>query len=283
MTENQNRVQAGIPTGGQYAATAHSDAVPSLEAAPRTTHTAQLNTTIELHSDAFTTLPEWPGNLPEPEVNFGFDDGRAETYVTIDGKMKTFWTASDMDGILSGDDVGSANRWEDFDYEDQEMAMEWAREVHKRIDSSTYGIMSDGSHAPAVNEIILAHALDREPKAAAAGPDLENETTRNAYVIAAAARLAKANEELQKVYMIGAAQELHAICPEIDSFELTVDEKGRLELQAAYDVDGNPLSGRRIYDASHEVFRYKSEDDYSTFLDGRIITVADAIAFRPSA
>lgn len=90
MTETQNRVKPGIPTGGQYAATAHSDAVPVL-AAPRVAHIAQLSGTIELHNDWFDDLPEWPAGLSEPKVNFGFDDGRVETYVTVDGKMKTFW------------------------------------------------------------------------------------------------------------------------------------------------------------------------------------------------
>lgn len=281
MTETQNRVHAGIPAGGQYAATAHSDAVPSLEAAPRTTHTAQLSGTIELSNDWFEKLPEWPAGMPEPEVNFGFDDGKVETYVTVDGKMMTFWD-SDMDGVINDTDNGSDNRWEEFDEEDQEAAKEWAVEVHKRIDSATYGVMTEGAHSPAVKDIILAQAVGKEPAAPKVGPDLTRKFDRDTYLVAAEARLAAINEEVQNVYMIGAAQELRDICPEIDSFDLTVDEKGRLEFQVAYDADGNPLDGVRIYNASQVVFRYRNEDDFDTFLDGRTISVADAINFRPA-
>ncbi len=280
MTENQTRVQPGIPTGGQYTATAHSDAVPSLPSAGYKIHTAELRKTIELRNADFDRLPEWPSSMPEPDVSFSFEGGKCETSITVDDKTMNFWD-SDSDGTINDTDNGS-NPWEDFDEEDQEMALEWGKRVHQRIDSSTYGIMIEASHQPDVHGIILAHALGKEPAAAKSGPDLTDLATRNAYVIDVAARLAAANKELQKVYMIGAAQELHALCPEIDSFELTADEKGRLELQVAYDADGNPLSGTRIYDAGHQVFHYRQEDDFDTFLEGKIITVAEAINFRPA-
>jgi hypothetical protein len=279
MTENQTRVHAGIPTGGQFAATAHSDAVPSLETAPRVAHAAQLSGTIELHNDWFDELPEWPAALPEPEINFGFDDGKVETYVTVDGKMKTFWN-SDMDGVISDDDSGSDNAWEEFDEVDQELAKEWAAEVHKRIDSATYGVMIEGSHSPAVKDIILAQAVGKDPAAAKPGPDLTDTAIRNAYVIDAAARLAAATNELQSVYMIGAAQELREEFPVIDSFTLVVGDK-HLEVQEAWDADGNDLDKDIINAASQSVFRYRDEDDFNTFTDSGMINVEEAIGFRP--
>lgn len=164
MTENQNRVHAGIPTGGQYAATAHSDDVASLDGRPTATHTVELTGSVVLHNHEHPALPEWPANLPAPEVSFGFEDGQSLTRVAIDGKEKSFWSAAGMDGVLSGDDIGDPNRWEDFDWDDQEAAMAYAVAVHRRIDSAAVSIMTQASFAPATSEAIIAHALDRAPK-----------------------------------------------------------------------------------------------------------------------
>lgn len=274
-----SRQPQGIPTGGQFAPDTRAEPTIDLSPAGDQTYTAQLTGTVELRNASFDQLPEWPAGLPEPEVSFDFSDGKCETNITVENKMMTFWD-SDGDGTINDTDNGN-NRWEDFDEEDQEKALEWGKRVHQRIDSSTYGIMIEASHQPAVHDIILAHALGKDP-VPASQPDLADRKTRDAYVIAASERLAAATQKLQNVYMIGAAQELRAACPAIDSFELTVDEKGRLEIAAAWDEDGNPVDGEDVYAASHEVFRYRNEDDFNTFLDGRAINVGEAISFRPA-
>lgn len=277
MTENITRQPKGVPVGGQFAAAAHAEAPVTLVPEPAT-YSAPLTGTVELHTQWFDKLPAWPEGLPEPEVNFGFDDGKAETYVTVDGKMMTFWD-SDSDGVINDTSYGS-NPWEDFDMEDQEKAEEWGKAVHERIDSATYGVMIEGSHSPGVKEIILAHAIGDEPPASE-GLDLTDEDVRNAYVIDAHAKVSAARRELEQVYMIGAAQELKEDFPDIDTFELHVGGK-HLEIAAAWDVDGNPVSNEILGAASTEVFRYRDEDDFHTFLDGQVIDVNDAIAFRPA-
>jgi hypothetical protein len=273
------RQPQGIPTGGQFAPDTRTEPTITLSPAADKIHTAVLRKTIQLRNADFDQLPTWPGGMPEPTVSFDFSDGKCETNITVDDKMMCFWD-SDSDGTINDTDNGN-NPWEDFDEEDQEMALEWGKRVHQRIDSSTYGIMNEASNTPAVHSIILAHALGKEPAPAPAAPDLTDQAVRSAYVIGAAARLSKAERELQQVYMIGAAQEIRETFPEIDSFELNVDGK-HLGLEAAWDADGNEVSSETLFAAGYEVFRTRDEDDFSTFLDGQRVTVQDAIAFRPA-
>jgi hypothetical protein len=270
------RQPAGVPVGGQFAATAHAE--PGIELAPaKPTHTAPLTGTVELHRDWFEALPEWPEEMPEPEINFGFDDGKVETYVTVDGQMMTFWD-SDQDGTIC-DSSNGQSPWEDFDLEDQEKAEAWGKAVHERIDSATYGVMIEGSHSPAVKNIILAHALDGGP-VEAAGQDLSGEAARNAYLVDAERRLGDARREVQQVYMIGAAQEMRQQFPEIASFSLAVGGKS-LEIADACNGEGELVPNEMADAASYQVFRYRAEDDFSTFIDGQVIDVEEAIRFRP--
>jgi hypothetical protein len=278
MTADRNRQPEGIPTGGQFAATAHSEPTVALAAPQHVIHSAPLTGTVELRNADFDQLPEWPAGMPEPEVSFRFEGGKCETSITVDDQTMNFWD-SDSDGTINDTDHGS-NPWEDFDEEDQEKALEWGKRVHQRIDSSTYGIMIEASHQPAVHDIILAQALGKEPTPARTGPDLTDTAIRNAYVIDAAARLAAANKELQSVYMIGAAQELREEFPAIESFTLVVGDE-HLEIQEAWDADGNDLDEDIIGAASQAVFRYRDEDDFNTFTDSGMINVEEAISFRP--
>lgn len=282
MTFEPKRHLAGSAQGGgRFAPDEHAEAANvTLSPAVDVTHTAELSGTIELRNASFDTLPEWPAGMPEPEVSFSFSNSKCETAITVDGKLMNFWD-SDSDGTINDTDNGS-NPWEDFDEEDQEAALEWGKRVHQRIDSSTYGIMIDATNKTAVNDIILAHALGKEPAPAPAAPDLAVKSVRDAYVIRTASRVAKAERELQQVYMIGAAQEIRGTFPEIDSFELNADGK-HLEMKAAWDADGNEVSRVTLYAASHEVFRNRDEDDFATFLDGQTISVGESIAFRPAS
>ncbi|QOD06101.1 hypothetical protein [Pseudarthrobacter sp. BIM B-2242] len=279
MTFTPARQPEGIPTGGQFAAAAHSDAVASLQPT-HTIYTAPLTGTIELKTASFDTLPEWPADLPEPEVSFDFSGGKCETYVTVDNQVMTFWE-SDSDGIINNTYNGE-NPWEEFDEEDQEKALEWGKQVHRRIDSSTYGIMIEACTKTDMRDIILAQGLGKDPAPEPAAPDLTSTPVRDAYLLEAEARLAQAVQEIQGVYMIGAAQELRKDFPAIDSFELTAGGKG-LEIAAAWDADGNEIDRSTVQAADREVFRYRNEDDFNTFLDGRTITVEEAISFRPGA
>jgi hypothetical protein len=274
------RQPQGIPTGGQFAPDTRSEPTIDLSPAGDKTYTARLTTTVELRNAGFDQLPEWPAGLPAPEVSFSFEGGKCETSITVDDKTMNFWD-SDSDGTINDTDNGS-NPWEDFDEEDQEKALEWGKRVHQRIDSSTYGIMIEASHRPAVHSIILAHALGKDPAPAPAAPDLTDLATRNAYVIEAEARLAAANKELQSVYMIGAAQELREEFPSIDSFSLVVGDK-HLEIKEAWDADGNDLDDDIIDAATQSVFRRRDEDDFTTFTDSGMINIEEAIGFHPGS
>ncbi|GAA4032664.1 hypothetical protein GCM10023063_14970 [Arthrobacter methylotrophus] len=270
------RQPQGIPTGGQFAPDARAEPSINLSPAGDKIHTAELRKTIELRNADFDQLPEWPATLPQPEVSFDFSDGKCETNITVDDKMMTFWD-SDSDGTINDTDNGN-NPWEDFDEEDQEMALEWGKRVHQRIDSSTYGIMIEASCTPEVNSIILAHSLGKDPSPA---PDLTHCSVRDAYLTKAEARLAAARDEIQNIYMIGAAQELREDFPVIDSFNLVVGDK-HMVISEAWDADGNPVSDETLGAATQAVFRYREEDDFNTFTDQKTITVEDAINFRPA-
>jgi hypothetical protein len=276
MTTNPARQPQGIPTGGQFAPDTRTEPTITLSREGDKIHTAELRQTIELRNADFDQLPDWPATLPQPNVSFSFEAGKCETSVTVADKTMNFWD-SDSDGTINDTDNGT-NPWEDFDEEDQEMALEWGKRVHQRIDSSTYGIMIEASYTPAVHSIILSHALGKEP---APAPDLTRRSVRDAYLDKAEARLAAANEEVQNIYMIGAAQELREEFPVIDSFNLAVGDK-HLVISEAWDADGQPVDAAIVGAATQSVFRYRNEDDFNTFTDQKTITVGDAIAFRPA-
>lgn len=274
MNAEPNRQPLGIPVGGQFAPNAHAEPGVTLTRPEPVTYTAPLTGSVELSIASHDELPDWPENLPTPEVNFGFDNGKAETYVVVDGKMMTFWDSDH--GIINDTDTGS-NAWEDFDEEDQEAALEWGKAVHERVDNATYGVMMEGSHSPAVKDIILAQATG---KPAPAGPDLADEKVRNAYVIEASARVSRARRELEQVYLIGVAQELREKHPEIDSFELTGDgDQPRMDV--AWDAEGNQIAEDKLGQANHDVFRYRSHEDFESLMTLDTFYVSEAIAFRP--
>jgi hypothetical protein len=269
------RQPQGIPTGGQFAPDTRAEPTLLLTPPSAIEYKAPLTGTIDLGT-AFGDLPPWPPDMGRPHVSFDFSDGKVQTYVTAEDQTMTYWD-SDFNGTTNSTDTGE-NPWEDFEEESQEQALEWGKEVHERIDSATYGIMNEASNNERVSDLIVAYATGPEPPA---GPDLADKATRDTYVIRTAAKVAKAQRELQQVYMIGPAQELREGFPDIDSFELNADGKN-LEISAARDADGNPVAGDIVAAASHEVFRYRDEDDYSTYLDAQTINVGEAISFRPA-
>lgn len=113
MTENITRQPKGLPTGGRFAAAAHSESEVSLAAAPRRPE-----------------LEGWPTHLPEPEVSIHLgDDGAITTSVSIDGE-----TAIDV--WNPGEDVHSvetSNFEMGWSEEDQEQAESWTKGRHEEI------------------------------------------------------------------------------------------------------------------------------------------------------
>jgi hypothetical protein len=284
MTYEPKRHLAGSAQGGgRFAPDEHPEASGvSLGSAPAVVHTAALSGTVELSNEWFDQLPEWPAGMPEPEVNFGFEGGRAETYVVVDGKMATFWTDPNEgtvddtrpDGVYS-----QPSQWESFDEEDKDAARDWGKAVHERIDSSTYGVMIEASHSPAVKNIILAQALGKE---AAPAPDLTDENVRREISQDAEKRLYQATCELQRIYLVGVAVELREQHPTIDSFELSGDGEEPF-MEVAWDAEGNEIDKDTLAAANHGVFRRRSHDDFDTLMTSDPVYVPEAAAFRPGA
>lgn len=119
--------------------------------------------------------------------------------------------------------------------------------------------MIEATNQPAVNDIILAHALDKEPAPAAAGPDLADETIREDYIEAAQERVYRARKELQQVYLIAAARELRAKHPEIDSFDFSSDGR-EPRMEAAWDVDGKQIEQDKLEAANHDFCKYRNSE-----------------------
>ncbi|HEX9086724.1 MAG TPA: hypothetical protein VF867_04265, partial [Arthrobacter sp.] len=245
------RQPQGIPAGGQFAPDTRSEPTINLSPDGDKAHTAPLTGTVELRNAGFDQLPPWPAGMPQPEVSFGFSNGKCETSITVDGRLMSFWD-SDTDGTINDTDNGS-NPWEDFDEEDQEIALHWGKRVHQRIDGSTYGIMIEASNTPAVHAIIMAHALGEDPTPE---PDFTDKDTREDYIEAAQDRVYRAQRELQQVYLIAAAQELREKHPEIDSFDFS-NNGDEPWMDAAWDVDGKQIEQDKLDAANHDVFRYR--------------------------
>ena len=165
MTTRQPK---GIPVGGQFASTGHSEPDVALAQPTYTEYTAPIVGDLKLRLSSYEQLPEWPANLPEPNVFFDFDEGKVSTYVNVEGGIypMRFWE-DDVDGIMSSSDNGGDNPWEGFDEEDQADARAWAKEVHQRIDGSTFTVMQEATTRGKVREMILAHATGQVVEEAA--------------------------------------------------------------------------------------------------------------------
>ncbi|MHA7295172.1 hypothetical protein [Arthrobacter sp. HLT1-21] len=282
MTESIARQPQGIPVGGQFAATSHSEPALTLPPHVSATHTADYSGQLELNTYTFDELPTWPEDLPEPSVEFDFDDGKVQTRITVDDKTMHFWN-SDLDGTMNSTDYGE-DPWEDFDLEDNEVAMAWGKAVHERIDSNTYGAMLDVVHQPQVSEAIMAHALGK-PSTSQPAPaqplDLTDDTVRASYE----APLRKQIEELrlkeQRSLLIGCAKNIRDESPQIQSFEIRRDYADCIELTDVRDKDGNLVDGAAIRMAQFRIARDVYFDDMDLVAkDGRI-DIDEAMAWRP--
>ena len=115
-----------------------------------------------------TPLPQWPRGVPEPRVGFDLDDGRVTTLLALNTGSKgsgdrylALWTdsgdthdnrhdrdASDPDHVFAG-----------ISEEDADQIMEWAVEVHRRIDAAAYGAQSAAVNHPGLQDTVLDSVL----------------------------------------------------------------------------------------------------------------------------
>ncbi|QOD05780.1 hypothetical protein [Pseudarthrobacter sp. BIM B-2242] len=114
MTTEPNRVDAGVPTGGQFAAKIKSDNVPSLAAPARRPE-----------------LEGWPESLPEPEVDVQVGEGGTiSTLVKVNGEeVFDIWNPADDIHDTESDDFENSAVPEDV----YDAAKAWAYTKHNAM------------------------------------------------------------------------------------------------------------------------------------------------------
>lgn len=146
---NQNRVNAGVPTGGQFAANDRAEATLNLQPAQRT---VSVHFTTKL---GYLEVPEYPEGLPQPDIYFEYDDGELELTVTLDGKPHVFGVHSSGD---AWDSITEPRDYEPVDYfteqydagrDDEEFEerrdafIEWGTALRNSLDDAAYGLKLD--------------------------------------------------------------------------------------------------------------------------------------------
>lgn len=157
----QNRQPSGQPTGGQFATTARTESGVALDAPPAEAFRAEVPVVAHFTLDSTWNdpLPEWPEDVPQPEVYWEYDDGNVETTFTFpSGDSVKFWTHGD-ENYSTALDVGEypAELGED---DVQWVAHEWMSEVHNRVEAGAYGA-AVATQTGEVQQAVIANALGR--------------------------------------------------------------------------------------------------------------------------
>lgn len=142
MTENIARQPQGIPAGGQFAATAHSESDVSLSAPARRPE-----------------LEGWPESLPEPEVSFHLgDDGVITTNVGVNGET-AFEVWNPGDDVHSTETTCFEMGWAD---EDVDAAEGWAKSKHQAMADELHAEMHSAVERSRAR--VLAKATGKSPQ-----------------------------------------------------------------------------------------------------------------------
>ncbi|HEX9086146.1 MAG TPA: hypothetical protein VF867_01305 [Arthrobacter sp.] len=162
---------AGQPTGGQFAKTFHSDAVPALPV-PATPLTFQGQASLDPSS--YPDLPALPASVGIPEVSFSFsDEGKLETDVKIHGTTMSFWRDEMTGDVANTADDGHTQEgefapWSGIaEYEDFEQARTWAEAVHERVEGATEEILENAVQTDEARKAIINFATGRPTEEAA--------------------------------------------------------------------------------------------------------------------
>lgn len=210
MTE-QNRVAAGVPTGGQFAGHDRAEADIALPGLPHE-KTLALPAFATLYLDD-EPLPEYPASLPEPSVYFEFDDGRVETHITIGEDTICFWESDHglLNTVADNDNPLTVAEGDD---EIEAAVLEWGEAVHRRIDDLAYNITIDAvtPNTAKLIELALRSTPDSEPP------------TRGAKFLAAQARVAEAKLLEQRLAAAAIADEILAVYPQASTLVLAEDD-----------------------------------------------------------
>lgn len=167
----QNRQPAGVPTGGQFAATARSETGTALvQELPDKAFRAEVPIVAHftLDRNQHDPLPEWPEGVAQPDVYWEYDDGELETTFTFpSGTSVKFWTINDenhstmLEENQEIDELADPDTWW--------AAREWMDAVHDRVEAGAYGA-AVATQTGEVQQAILANALGRPQPAALRTP-----------------------------------------------------------------------------------------------------------------
>ncbi|GAA4032621.1 hypothetical protein GCM10023063_14890 [Arthrobacter methylotrophus] len=181
MTDTIARQPQGIPAGGQFAPTFHSEPAIGLPGNTSPAVPVEFKGSIDLKESEFGRLPELPASVGTPEVTFGFDiDGNLETRVTVDGSTMAFLNDPMADEITNTIESGHSGEdeiapWSTIaSYDDFEKTRTWAESVHERIDGATFGVLADATASTETNKAIIAFATGHGAPAAKLTPQQES-------------------------------------------------------------------------------------------------------------
>lgn len=191
MTETIARQPQGIPVGGQFAPTTHTEPDIGLNTAAQAV-SVPFQGSIDLHERAFGSLPALPASVGTPEVAFGFNiDGKLETHVTVGGSKMSFWNNDMADEITNTVESGRSGEHEEApwsgitEYEDWQQTRTWAESVHERIHGATLEVMSTAVDTQAARASIIGFATGRAGDLTKLTP-LQDSSSRAAAAIAVA-------------------------------------------------------------------------------------------------
>lgn len=119
---------------------------------------------LELEPSNWEPLPELPATLGTPTVDWSYNDlGKLETDITllINNNLETvsFWDW-DPDGVVStAEDTGEEDPWGDLAPEHREAALEWGKEVHRRVCAGAEALVQQAApHGSDAYRAIVAYA-----------------------------------------------------------------------------------------------------------------------------
>jgi hypothetical protein len=243
MTDTIARQPQGIPAGGQFAPTSHSEPAIGLGSNPSPAVPVEFRGSIDLRESEFGRLPELPASVGTPEVSYSFDvDGNLETRVTVGGSTMAFWNDAMADEITNTIESGHSGEgeiapWSNIaDYDDFEKTRTWAESVHERIDGATFGVLADATSADETRKAIIAFATGHGTPAAKPTPEQSS-----------AKRAAAAM----------------AVCEEGQGAEITMRD---LFTDLRHYADAHGIDIHQAMDASLEVYQHEKKDP--TFKEG---------------
>ncbi|KQO98144.1 hypothetical protein [Leifsonia sp. Leaf264] len=143
----------GKPAGGQFGGKPGGQTAPEVAVygTPEPV-TVQLAGTATFRGG--WDLPAYPEELPEPKVDGGYDNGRWETYITVNDKMVSFWTDSQDEPCNSIQDGMTPHADRDVDEEVEERFLEWGDAIHNALEADMYG-----AAIASADEIVVASAV----------------------------------------------------------------------------------------------------------------------------